>query len=72
MKLVAKFNNKWMLVDTEAKTWEWVERASPDIEEKILHDCTVTGKIVQVTNPVSVDADGENIRDYWKHLGVAD
>uniref|UniRef100_A0A6H1ZQ82 Uncharacterized protein n=1 Tax=viral metagenome TaxID=1070528 RepID=A0A6H1ZQ82_9ZZZZ len=66
MKLIAKFNEKWMMVDTETKTWEWVERATPDIEEKILHDCTITGLLTQKTNKDDTII-AENMRDYWKH-----
>lgn len=41
MKLVAQYNQSWVMVDTENKTWEFVERASRDMELKIMDDIVV-------------------------------
>lgn len=67
MRVIAKFNEKWMLVDTETKTWEWVERAHPALEERILHDCTITGLLTQAPTGEADKVIADNMRDYWKH-----
>ncbi len=41
MKLVAQYNTNWVLVDTKAKTWEFVERATREVELKIMDDIVV-------------------------------